>query len=264
LEKDNFPHKLYKHSLSYLSQSPARDRIHLFTDSEDLKSEYKYYTNKPFRLLPIPHIQSSSGKESHNIQREKLTIGYLGDARTNKGFHLIPEAIKNVTSILGDNGCVWEIQANIRNHLEWQTVQAVNLLKTMPNINLYHNPMDTNVYHKLMADIDIFILPYTLENYHSQTSGVFTEIRGLGKVSVVTSGTWMAREINSNGGGILCAPEDSKSLGDAIITCVNSYSKLKSEAESTKDTWCDFHNSQKYLSDLTSDISFTSTEKMGL
>ena len=264
LEKDKFPHRLYKHSLNYLSQSPAKNRINLFTDSKELGEEYKYYINKPFKVLPIPHIQSPMKNETKTVQTKKLNVGYLGDARINKGFHLIPEAIKQVIDIIDDDECNWVIQSNIRNHQEWQIIQAVNLLKKMPNTHLHHYPMDTAAYHKLMSDIDIFILPYTLENYHSQTSGVFTEIRGIGKVSVVTRGTWMAREIRDHGGGILCAPEDSKSLADAIITCIKTYPKLKSEADSARDKWCDFHNCQRYLSELISDIVFRNPEKMGL
>ena len=118
--------------------------------------------------------------------------------------------------------------------------------------------MDTDDYHKLMAKIDIFMLPYTLENYHSQTSGVFSETRGLGKVSVVTKGTWMAREIKNHGGGILCTPEDSKSLADAIIECVEAYPQLSAEAELAGKKWCKFHNCKNYITELLADISFNS------
>ncbi len=256
LEKDFFPHRLYKHSLNYLSKSSAKNRINLFTDSQDLANEYKFYIDKPFKVLPIPHTQYSSEQPSIKTPSKKLVIGYLGDARINKGFHMIPETIKNVISSLGSDAVHWEIQANIRKHQEWQTVQAVNLLKTMPIIKLHEAAMDTDDYHKLMADIDIFMLPYTLENYHSQTSGVFSEIRGLGKVSVVTKGTWMAREITNHGGGTLCMPEDSKSLADALVESVKTFPRLKAQAEFAKAKWCEFHNSENYITELISDIPF--------
>ena len=255
-DKDRFPHRLYSHSLNYLSQSPAKNRINLFADSQDLADEYKFYIDKPFKVLPIPHTQYPSKQPSIKTPQKKLVIGYLGDARTNKGFHLIPEAINHVTTVLGNDAIHWEIQANIRNHQEWQTVQAVNLLKSIPFINLHHEPMSTDDYHKLMAEIDIFMLPYTLENYHSQTSGVFSEIRGLGKVSVVTKGTWMAGEIKNNGGGMLCTPEDSKSLADAIIECVEAYPQLSAEAALAGKKWCEFHNSENYITKLIADISY--------
>ena len=255
-DKDRFPHRLYKHSLNYLSLSSAKNRINLFTDSQDLANEYKFYIDKPFKVLPIPHTQYSSEQPSIKTPSKKLVIGYLGDARINKGFHIIPETIKYVNSSLGSDAVHWEIQANIRKHQEWQTVQAVNLLKTMPTIKLHEAAMDTDSYHKLMADIDIFMLPYTLENYHSQTSGVFSEIRGLGKVSVVTKGTWMAREITNHGGGTLCTPEDSKSLADALVESVKAYPQLKAQAEFAKAKWCEFHNSENYITELISDIPF--------
>ena len=207
-------------------------------------------------MLPIPHTQYSSEQPSIKTPSKKLVIGYLGDARINKGFHMIPETIKYVNSSLGSDAVHWEIQANIRKHQEWQTVQAVNLLKTMPTIKLHEAAMDTDSYHKLMAEIDIFMLPYTLENYHSQTSGVFSEIRGLGKVSVVTKGTWMAGEIKNNGGGMLCTPEDSKSLADAIIECVEAYPQLSAEAGSAGKKWREFHNCENYIAELIKDISF--------
>jgi len=256
LEKDHFPHKFYSHSLNYLSQSPAKNRINLFADSQDLADEYKFYIDKPFKVLPIPHTQYSSKQPSIKTPQKKLVIGYLGDARTNKGFQMIPEAINHVTNVLGNDAIHWEIQANIRNHQEWQTVQAVNLLKTMPNIKLHKEAMGTDDYHKLMAKIDIFMLPYTLENYHSQTSGVFSETRGLGKVSVVTKGTWMAREIKNHGGGILCAPEDSKSLGEALVESIKTYPQLKAQTELAKAKWCEFHNCENYITELISDIPF--------
>ena len=255
-DKDRFPHRLYKHSLHYLSQSSAKNRINLFTDSQDLANEYKFYIDKPFKVLPIPHTQYSSEQPSIKTPSKKLVIGYLGDARINKGFHMIPETIKYVNSSLGSDTVHWEIQANIRKHQEWQTVQTVNLLKTMPTIKLHEAAMDTDSYHKLMADIDIFMLPYTLENYHSQTSGVFSEIRGLGKVSVVTKGTWMAREITNHGGGTLCTPEDSKSLADALVESVKAYPQLKAQAEFAKTKWCEFHNSENFITELISDIPF--------
>jgi|GEM_PF-379270 len=261
LENDFLPHKLYKHSLHYLSQSPAKNRIHLFTDSQDLNDEYKFYIDKPFKVLPIPHTLHTYLKLQNESKQRKLVIGYLGDARTNKGFHLIPEAIKLATKSLGNNAINWEIQANIRNNQEWQTVQAVNLLKTMPSIKLHYDPMNTEAYHKLMAEIDVFMLPYTLENYHSQTSGVFAETRALGKVSLVTRGTWMAREITNAGGGISCPPEDSKSLADAIIESIGRYPQLKTEAEFAGKKWCEFHNCENYMTELISDIPLNASGK---
>jgi hypothetical protein len=103
LEKDHFPHRLYSHSLNYLSQSPAKNKINLFADSQDLADEYKFYIDKPFKVLPIPHTQYSSEQPSIKTPSKGLVIGYLGDARTNKGFHLIPEAINHVTTVLGND-----------------------------------------------------------------------------------------------------------------------------------------------------------------
>jgi hypothetical protein len=66
----------------------------------------------------------------------------------------------------------------------------------------------------------------------------------------------MAGEIKNNGGGILCTPEDSKSLADAIIECIEAYPQLSAEAGLAGKKWCEFHNSENYITELISDIPF--------
>ena len=171
----------------------------------------------------------------------------MGDARTNKGFHLLPEALDVVKQNNPNHKLEFHIQANIRNKNEWQASQAGALLNNRNDTHCYSTALNENEYKKLMNLIDIFVLPYTLDYYHSQTSGVFSEARSLGKVTVVTRGSWMADEINQNGGGILCLPEDPKSIGDSISKAINNYSSLKKEALKAEKSWNGFHNVGNYF-----------------
>ena len=228
-----------------MSKSIHKNRIHLFSDSTQLTEEYKKYTPKYHTVLPIPH--TSDTLQTYAETPEKLIIGYMGDARTNKGFHLLPEALDVVKQNNPNNKLEFHIQANIRNKNEWQASQAGTLLNNRTDTHCYSTALNENEYKKLMNLIDIFVLPYTLDYYHSQTSGVFSEARSLGKVTVVTRGSWMADEINQNGGGILCLPEDPKSIGDSISKAINNYSSLKKEALKAEKNWNGFHNVVNYF-----------------
>jgi len=245
LHTSKFPNKYYERVFNYLNKSIHQNRIHLFSDSTQLTEEYKKYTPKYHTVLPIPHTSDTLQTDAETP--EKLIIGYMGDARTNKGFHLLPEALDVVKQNNPNHKLEFHIQANIRNKNEWQASQAGTLLNNRNDTHCYSTALNENEYKKLMNLIDIFVLPYTLDYYHSQTSGVFSEARSLGKVTVVTRGSWMADEINQNGGGILCLPEDPKSIGDSISKAINNYSSLKKEALKAEKNWNGFHNVGNYF-----------------
>ena len=61
--------------------------------------------------------------------------------------------------------------------------------------------MDDDEYYRFIESIDLMLIPYTREHYHSQTSGIFAEAMGYGQVVVVSRGTWMSRQLQEYGGG---------------------------------------------------------------
>ncbi len=252
LHLSKFPNDYYTRVFNYLEKSKYKNRIHLFSDSDSLTDEYKTYTKKRHTVLPIPH--TSDCPQENPVPSEKLIIGYMGDARTNKGFHLLPEAFDTVIKQKIDHNLEFHIQANIRNKNEWQAIQAGILLKNKPDTICYENALNEIEYKNLMNRIDIFVLPYTLDYYHSQTSGVFSEARSLGKVTIVTRGSWMAQEITKYGGGALCSPDDPKDIGDAILYAIKNYPILKKEANNSKGPWNTFHNVGNYFKILTNTI----------
>lgn len=252
LHSSKFPNSYYERVFNYLNKSPHQNRIHLFSDSTQLTDEYKKYTRKNLTVLPIPHTSNSISGTAK--EPEKLIIGYMGDARTNKGFHLLPEAFDVVKQNNPNHNLEFHIQANIRNKNEWQATQAGTLLSNRTDTFCYSKALNEIEYKNLMNLIDVFVLPYTLDYYHSQTSGVFSEARSLGKVTVATRGSWMAEEISKNGGGILCSSEDPKNIGDSISKAINNYSLLKKEALKAEKNWNEFHNVGNYFKILTETI----------
>lgn len=252
LHTSKFPNRYYERVFNYLNKSPHQNRIHLFSDSTQLTEEYKKYTHKNLTVLPIPHTSNPMHNKSN--EPEKLIVGYMGDARTNKGFHLLPEALDVVKQNNPNNKLEFHIQANIRNQNEWEATQAGTLLRNRKDTFCYSKALNEIEYKNLMNLIDVIVLPYTLDYYHSQTSGVFSEARALGKVTVATRGSWMAEEISKNGGGVLCSPEDPKNIGDSISIAIDNYSSLKNEAVEAQKNWNAFHNVENYFKILIESI----------
>lgn len=243
-------HYFYRLGFSLLNRSPTKNRILLFADCEELIEEYSRYTTHPMELLPIPHAANSSTALPPSDENRPLTLGYLGDARLHKGFHFLPEAILEVQKKWQGRPISWELQANVRNESEWEIPQAVRLLEKIPGVRLHKQAMPTRDYRELMGRIDIILLPYLTTKYHSATSGIYSEIRSLGKVAVASRGTWTARKIKEDGGGVLCLPEDPKSLADAILQALQNFDALSSQAVNAVGQWAVFHNPANYLERL--------------
>src|SRR5262249_5803497 len=89
----------YSRAFSAVERSSRRDRFRLFTDSELLAAEYRGFTKLAIGVLPIPHTQPDSAGQSaakDNKQRGPVRLTYLGDARTNKGFHYLAHLVQRL------------------------------------------------------------------------------------------------------------------------------------------------------------------------
>ena len=69
--------------------------VNFFTDTINLKHELEKIMHKNFQVLPIPIVDDITHCKM-NAEKKEMSISYLGDARIEKGFLLLPEVIKNL------------------------------------------------------------------------------------------------------------------------------------------------------------------------
>ena len=148
---------------------------------------------------------------------------------------------------LGAGAVTGEVQANVRFADEWQVVHAARRLKQQAGVALYDSELTSSQYYDLLERADIVLLPYTLENYHSQTSGIFAEALAAGKPVVVPRGTWMARELKESGAGVTFLPGDRRSLYEACMEAVADWQPLTSKAREASLRWKVHHSPATYL-----------------
>ena len=78
------------------------------------------------------------------------------------------------------------------------------------------------------------ILPYTLANYHSQTSGVFAEALAQKKAVVCPRGTWMARQTFAFEAGAVFAPDDVEDLAQQTLFVIGALPGFQALAGETR------------------------------
>jgi glycosyltransferase involved in cell wall biosynthesis len=240
----------YTRALKYLENSPRRSRFRLFADSQELADEYSDYTQLPLRVLPIPHVDPAEETfaPSWNQRAEgRVRLTYLGDARMNKGFHLLPQLFRQLEPEIRRGRVEGEVQANVRFADEWQAVHAATRLRRQEGVVLHERELTSSEYYALLGRADIVLLPYLLENYHSQTSGIFAEALARGKPVVVPRGSWMARQLGDVGAGATFLPGDRRSLYEACRTAIDDFRQLQARAREAASAWKRWHSPATYL-----------------
>jgi glycosyltransferase involved in cell wall biosynthesis len=234
----------YQKSLQYLETSGAEKRIVLCTDSDILAQHYRELTRLPIHVLPIPHTfpGASVGRESG---REK-TLAYLGNARSTKGFHYLPHVVRSLEGLFACGEWSAQFQSNVMFSHDTACVQAAAQLKRLP-VKLYEQELSQQEYQKLLHRASIVVIPYKLDYYHAQTSGVLCEALGAGKPVVVPRGTWMARTIKGKGVGTTFFPTDRISLADAIRTAMRNLDQLSENCRHFQEEWLQQHNPNRFM-----------------
>jgi hypothetical protein len=101
-----------------------------------------------------------------------LTIGFIGEARSNKGFNLLPHFINKINSL--NKNVNFLIQFS---KVYPDTVMTRELLKEMaykiPNLKIIEKYCDFFEYREILQNIDIMPILYPLSQTNTVGSGVF-------------------------------------------------------------------------------------------
>lgn len=228
--------------------------IMIATDSDDLTLDYQLMTKKKVKTFPIPHIKKSQ-THPNQIMSEPV-ISYLGEARVEKGFHLLPEAIEQVLTnkkMLSSLPLFYIQEASHKQNDEELIQKAQQKLRSLSkihkNINIIEKTLTGEEYHGFLLNSDILLLPYSQKAYRSRTSGIFAEGMGQGKLMIIPEMTWMYKQI-LNFRGIAISFEDGNpaSLANAIVRSINCFDKRACDIlTSSSEKWNSFHNPKKLV-----------------
>lgn len=229
--------------------------LRLATDSVCLKKEYKQLTPLPIEVFPIPHTGDLPSQDKNYKARQTKTIRFvsLGDARREKGFDLIAQAIQRLHKREQIKGMEFLLQCHVSDEAHLPMKAYCHQLEDLnaTNVRLIKGVLPRNDYARLLMQSDVVLLPYSKEVYLSRTSGPFTEALAAAKPVIVTDGTWMSDQLRSYGSGLRVIDRDAESLMEAMIQAVGQYKNLHAKAQHERSRWLSFHNSERFFDMLT-------------
>jgi glycosyltransferase involved in cell wall biosynthesis len=230
----------YRDAFRAIELSQCGDRIHLYADATTLIDEYRDMTLLEIGLSPFPHSQFK--KPAQNARKSDLIrVGYVGEARYHKGYHLLPFLVEHLNRTDIRNKIEFHFHSFIYDKQADFYLKSLPHLRAQPNVVLYPDAMTPEDYESFVQNCDVILIPYLLSYYHSQTSGIYADALGLGIPVVVSSGTWMAKELKRLGGGVQTRPEDYLSLTEATYRLCSDIEHYRAEARQARDTWCAYN-----------------------
>lgn len=237
----------YKRAFERIQRSPASRRIMLMADSQELIDEYRDINSLlQYVLAPIPHARVRGSAAGRPDEHGCVRVGYIGEARENKGFHLLPYLIRRIQKSPLGNKTAFHLHAFTHDQNSRYYRQVVSRLDA-PRVTLYRNKLDDNQYQRFLDRLDVVVLPYTRVNYHAQTSGVLAEAIASGKTVVCPQGTWMARQVREFAAGVTFNPNDHEDLANQVVYAIESAREFHEGAGQRANSWVSFHNAERLV-----------------
>jgi glycosyltransferase involved in cell wall biosynthesis len=154
---------------------------------------------------PIP----TTSKPSHRlIEPKRMTLGFLGSARRNKGFSSIP----HISELLSDLDIDFLVQEA---NFEWDdySTSMDELHRLGDRIEFVPGAASNGDLKQSMSGCSVLVLPYEVDSYRFAGSGIMYQAANLGIPIFCTEGVGFDWDVKSFGiGSTFCALEELRSL----------------------------------------------------
>ena len=166
------PKKGFKSFYYYLNKMKIyfkAKNIYIYTYGEYTKNLIKKNTNF---LINTEMTNLPYSFFKRRLKFKNYTIGYLGEARFDKGFHLMPALIRDLEKKGFRFNYIIQITNTSNNILEYEK-QLIRMSKLNPRIKIIKKYCDFLDFRKLLRKIDIMPILYNLDQLNKSTSGIF-------------------------------------------------------------------------------------------
>lgn len=185
----------YREAFARLAQTDAK--IRYWTDTQFLADHYLSLGCPSIGVLPIPHGLEKV-PERIRPSDAPLTLAYLGGARADKGFHLLPDLVASLADPYLANGQVrFVIQTTFGLSREAPLMaKTLRALRRFPKswIEFIEKPPNSHEFSAALHATNLLLLPYDRQTYAYRSSGLMIQAMAAGIPTVVPTGTWLAEE----------------------------------------------------------------------
>ncbi|MBF0183890.1 MAG: radical SAM protein [Magnetococcales bacterium] len=229
--------------------------VRFFVDSVTLRDYYRELAGIEATLLPISIDFTPLERLPAALpapEQGKTTVLFLGEARGEKGFSLLPEAIQRVQAVTD----AVEFDIHITNIQEQDLPVLESLRRFTSGVRLSENVrLYGEAYFAKIRAADAVLIPYAQLSYTYRTSHIMVEALGAGRPVVVTgAGSWMEQFLQSLHPfpAVVMEAFSAHSLAEAVLTLHRQKQPLQQAAESVAAQIRAEHNLPRFMAMLLS------------
>ncbi len=223
--------------------------VQFYTDTNILTARYNQLGVFSFSTLPIPIDESLGMKKRYKFP---LNVSFLGDAREEKGFYVLPRIVEAVRKAgFGEDSVKFYIQVNMpASGVSKRTLRAQNMLfkQQGKGLEVLVGPFDSDLYYGLILNSDIMLLPYIAKSYQARSSGIFTEALAAGIPTLYPKKSWMGDSGVSDSGSL--GFESIDDIPQALISLLSNYPKRQLRSEQYSGLWRSMHSASRLVENL--------------
>lgn len=191
-----------RNAFLHLREGLQGARVYCYTDTVQLTDQYNRLGIVPFATLPIPVDAAYHNDRFQVTGEEPLSIVYAGDARTERGYHLLPRVVQDVW-----HDCVLTGQAKFRVQSKFnvaggdcRAIVARAQLAAFDDgkLQILHEPLASEAYRELVVQAGLMLVLHDRDGYYARSSGVFAEAMAAGVPVVAPAGSWMALQLSED------------------------------------------------------------------
>lgn len=217
-------------AIAFERATALRKRLFFYADTDALAQAYAALGESVVREAPIPLLVERPPPRERAAG--PLRFVYLGDARAEKGFQLLPAAVARLRQDANQQDVRFLLQANenIRGG-DPEITRAKRVLSKEPAVELIDRALDAQAFEALLESADLVLLAYKAALYRRRSSGVLARALAAGKPAVVPAGTWMA----AFAGRSAATFESEADFAAAVARALNDLPALRQQAEANAD-----------------------------
>lgn len=173
----------------------AQHRISFWTDTQSLATHYRTLGCPAIRILPILHGLDLSLSRNRSPDAP-LTLSFLGGARRDKGFQLLPGLI---AALNGDAAYAGRIRFLIQATFGVSREEALmartrRALRAFPRdgVTLIETPPERMEFQRAIISTDLMLLPYDPVVYRRRSSGLLIQAMAAGIPTIIPNHSWLS------------------------------------------------------------------------
>ncbi len=228
-----FPSQYREASRTFRLLAPGR--LLLFTFDPAASAEYSGLLGLPVAALPAVHSAEGPLRLRSRSADGRITIGFLGQQREEKGANLLPAIVRGLRKA----GCDDRILIHDGEPAERLfTRKAREIAGKDPLIEFLHQPANPSQWQDLLRRTDLLVLPYEPKRYGSSYSAVAIEAVSAGIPMVVPRGATMeSLAIEYQGRATSFDSWDADAVCQAALRALASFDNLSALAFSGAGAW---------------------------